>query len=50
MIHQMSYKLRGQIHRFSGKLCIGMGKVIGRFVEEMIYGIQAKSTVRLVER
>lgn len=49
MIHQMSYKLRGHIHRFSGELCVGMGKVIGRFVEEMLYGIQARGSVRLSE-
>lgn len=49
MIHQMGYKLRGQIHGFSGKLCSGMGKVIQRFVEEMVYGIQARGSVRLSE-
>jgi hypothetical protein len=49
MIHQMGYKIRGHIHRFSGKLCWGMGKVIQRFVEEMIYGIQARGSVRLSE-
>jgi len=47
MIHQMSYKLRENIHYFSGKLCIGMGKVLQRFVEEMVYGIQAQGSVRL---
>jgi hypothetical protein len=49
MIHQMGYKLRGQIQRFSGKLCVGMGKVSQRFVEEMLYGIQARGSVRLSE-
>lgn len=49
MIHQMGYKLRGHIHRFSGKLCWGMGRVIQRFVEEMIYGIQARGSVGLSE-
>ena len=49
MIHQMGYKLRGQIQRFSGKLCEGMGKVTHRFVEEMLYGIQARGCVRLSE-
>ena len=49
MIHQMGYKLRGQIHRFSGKLCQGMGKVTQRCVEEMLYGIQARGSVRLSE-
>ena len=49
MIHQMSHKLREHIHHFSGKLCSGMGKVTGRFVEEMVYGIQARGSVRLSE-
>jgi hypothetical protein len=49
MIHQMGYKLRAQIHRFSGKLCTRMGKVTQRFVEEMLYGIQARGSVRLSE-
>jgi hypothetical protein len=49
MIHQMGYKLRGQIQRFSGKLCEGMGKVTQRMVEEMLYGIQARGSVRLSE-
>jgi hypothetical protein len=35
----MSYKLRENIHYFSGKLCIGMGKISQRFVEEMVYGL-----------
>jgi hypothetical protein len=45
----MSYKLRENIHYFSGKLCLGMGKVIERFVEEMVYGIQSRGSVRLSE-
>jgi len=49
MIHQMSHKLRENIHRFSGKLCFGTGIVIQRFVEEMVYGIQARGSVRLSE-
>lgn len=49
MVHQIGLKLRAQMHRFSGKLCAGMGKVTGRFVEEMIYGIQARGSVRLSE-
>jgi len=47
MIHHMGYQLRAQIHRFSGKLSTGMGKVTQRFVEEMLYGIQARGSVRL---
>ena len=49
MIHQISHKLREHIHQFSGKLCSGMGKVVGRLVEEMVYGIQARGSVRLSE-
>jgi hypothetical protein len=45
----MSYKLREHIHHFSGKLCLGMGRVLQRFVEEMVYGIQARGSVRLSE-
>jgi len=49
MIHQVGHKLRGQISQFSGKLCQGMGKVTIRFVSEMVYGIQARGSVRLSE-
>lgn len=49
MVHQIGVKLRVQIHQFSGKLCMGMGKVGRRFVEEMVYGIQARGSVRLSE-
>jgi len=48
-VHQLGHKLREQIHHFSGKLCSGLGKVGSRFVEEMIYGIQARGSVRLSE-
>ena len=36
MVHQIGVKLRGQIHHFSGNLCAGMGKVVARFVEEVV--------------
>ncbi len=49
MVHQGGMQLRVQIPRFSGKLCTGMGKVLTRFVEEMIYAIQARGSVRLSE-
>ena len=32
-----------------GELCTGLGRVASRFVEEMIYGIQARGSVRLTE-
>jgi hypothetical protein len=49
MVHQMGVKLRVQIRAFSEKLSEGMGKVVERFVEEMLYGLQAKGSVRLSE-
>ncbi len=49
MIHQIAYKLREQIHHFSGKLFQGLCKPARRFVEEMIFGIQARGSVRLSE-
>jgi len=49
MVHQIGVKLRVQMHHFSGRLSTGMGKVVSRFVEEMIYGIQARGSVRLSE-
>lgn len=49
MIHQISRKLRAQIHKFSGELCTEFGKVATRFVEEMIYGMTASGSVLLTE-
>jgi hypothetical protein len=49
MVHQIGVKLRVQIQAFSGKLCAEKGKVVRRFVEEMLYGIQARGSVRLSE-
>ena len=49
IVHQIGVKLRVQIQLFSGKLCTGQGKVVRRFVEEMLYGIQARGSVRLSE-
>jgi hypothetical protein len=42
-------KLREQMIRFSGELSTGLPKVVCRFVAEMIYGIQARGSVRLTE-
>lgn len=47
MLHQIGWKLRAQIHRFSGELCTRLGKVTTRFVEEMIYGMCASGSVLL---
>jgi len=42
-------KLREQMVRFSGELSAGLPKVRRRFVAEMIFGIQARGSVRLTE-
>jgi hypothetical protein len=42
-------KLREQIHEFSGRLSTHFSKPVVRFVEEMLYGIQAMQSVRLSE-
>jgi hypothetical protein len=42
-------KLREQILRFSGELSAGLPKTGRRFVAEMLYGIQARQSVRLTE-
>jgi hypothetical protein len=42
-------KLREQMVRFSGELSVGLPKVTRRFVTEMIFGIQARGSVRLTE-
>jgi len=42
-------KLREQMVRFSGELSTGLPKVARRFVAEMIFGIQARGSVRLTE-
>jgi len=44
---RMARKLREQIGVFSGELSKGTPKVAGRFVQEMIYGIQASQSVVL---
>ena len=42
-------KLREQILRFSGELSAGLPKTARQFVAEMLYGIQARQSVRLTE-
>jgi len=42
-------KLRALILRFSGELSSGLPKPARRFVAEMLYGIQARQSVRLTE-
>jgi len=45
--NRLVWKLREQIHEFSGKLSPHFSVPKRRFVEEMIYGIQAKQDVKL---
>src|SRR4030042_3789911 len=44
-----AHKLREQIIKLSGVLSSGLPKTARRFVLEMIYGIQARQSVRLTE-
>jgi len=46
---KIAQKLREQMVRFSGELSAGLPKVTRRFVAEMIFGIQARGSVRLTE-
>jgi hypothetical protein len=46
---QVAGKVKGQICEFSGKLSKGLPKVVGRFVEEALYGILRKQSVRVSE-
>ena len=44
---QIAYKLKGEIREFSGKLSSGLPKVVGRFMEEMLYGILCQQSVHV---
>ena len=46
---KITNKLKAQIQIFSGKLSGSLPKVAGRFIEEAIYGIQSRQSVRLSE-
>ena len=46
-VSQIGSKLRVQIHNFSGKLSPRLSKPIGRFVEQMLYGILVSKDVKL---
>lgn len=46
---KVALRLREQIANFSGDVSAGLGKVAGRFVREMIYGIIASESVLLTE-
>lgn len=49
MIHQIGYKLRAQIEKFSGELSFSYGKVTRRFIKEALYGILSSGSVRLTQ-
>jgi len=46
---RMARKLREKIARFSGELSKGLPKTAVRFVQEMVYGIQASRSVVLTK-
>lgn len=46
---KIARKLREQMVRFSGELSAGCPKVVRRFIAEMVFGIQARGSVRLTE-
>ena len=46
-VSRIGSKLRAQIHDFSGKLSPRLSKPIGRFVEQMLYGILVSMDVKL---
>jgi len=46
-VTQIGSKLRVQIHGFSGKLSPRFSKPLGRFVEQMLYGILVSKDVKL---
>ena len=48
-IAKIGKKIQVQIHQFSGKLSGRLPKIARRFIEEMVYGIQTRGSVRLSE-
>jgi Transposase DDE domain len=46
---KIAFKIRDQILRFSGELSAGLPKPCRRFIAEMLYGLQARQSVRLTE-
>jgi hypothetical protein len=46
-VSQIGSKLRVQIHDFSGKLSPRFSRPLGRFVEQMLYGILVSKDVKL---
>jgi hypothetical protein len=48
-VAKIAKKIQEQMHQFAGKLSQGLPKTAGRFVEEALYGIQSRGSVRLSE-
>lgn len=48
-VAKITGKLKEQIHLFSGKLSAGLPRVAGRFLEESLFGIQARQSLHLSE-
>lgn len=46
---KVGHRVRVQMERFSGKLSHGLPKMGHRLVREVVYGIQARGSVRLSE-
>jgi len=44
-----AYRIRAQVERFSGNLSEGLPKVARRVVRDVLYGVQARGSVRLSE-
>lgn len=44
-----AHRIRVQIEQFAGKLSAGLPRVAGRMVREVVYGVQARGSVRLSE-
>lgn len=46
---KVAWRIREQMQVFSGKVCVGLPKVAQRLVREVLYGVQARGSVRLSE-
>lgn len=40
-------RLKAQLTKFSDQMCGGLSKPLGKFVEQMLYGIQSSQDVKL---
>jgi hypothetical protein len=40
-------RLKAQLTKFSWELCAGLSKPLGRFVSQMVFGIQSSQDVKL---